>query len=328
MKVIFLDFNGVLDTYDNMDEINPENLNRLKRIVDDCDAKVVISSSLKNSYYIMGQFSKHFKQIVKELQQAGIEVIGITPQANTRQEEIELYLENHPEVQQFCILDDDYEMDRLKEHLVKLPSQQEVGQLGLEDVHMNMAIEILNSPLKDIVNIKECANQILNYAQKIYDINENINSSAIFKGKRFQIGKEGNSDVVIVRRDYEAQDSCYYFECSKITGTIIKRKNENYCIKASVNYTNNNKNYWFAKIRIEKSKNNDIEIKGSWGGSVEQYDYEDKDLTINPNRDLVLALISMKTNLFEIYNDISKNEGIKYEDYDPEWVKEIKKYNK
>lgn len=148
MKIIFLDFNGVLDTYDNMDELNPENLKRLKRIADECDAKIVISSSLKNSYYKTGQFSKKLTQIVKELQEVGIEVIGITPQANTRQEEIELYLENHPEVQQFCILDDDYEMERLKDHLVKLPSQQEVGQLGLEDVHMNMAIEILNSKIK------------------------------------------------------------------------------------------------------------------------------------------------------------------------------------
>lgn len=150
MKVIFLDFNGVLDTYDNMDEINPQNLNRLKHIVDECNAKVVISSSLKNSYYKTGQFSKKLTQIVKELQEVGIKIIGITPQANNRQEEIELYLENHPEVQQFCILDDDYEMERLNEHLVKLPSQQEEGQLGLDDVHMNMAIKILNSPIKTI----------------------------------------------------------------------------------------------------------------------------------------------------------------------------------
>ena len=148
MKVIFLDFNGVLDTYDNMDVINPENLSRLKRIVDECDAKVVISSSLKNSYYITGYFSLQLKKIMKELESAGIEVIDITPKANTREEEIEIYLINHTEVEQFCILDDDYEMERLNEHLVKLPSQQEEGQMGLDDIHMNMAIDILNSKKK------------------------------------------------------------------------------------------------------------------------------------------------------------------------------------
>ena len=45
MNVIFLDFNGVLDTYENMDEINEGNLQRLKHIVDETNAKIVISSS-------------------------------------------------------------------------------------------------------------------------------------------------------------------------------------------------------------------------------------------------------------------------------------------
>lgn len=45
MNVIFLDFNGVLDTYENMDEINKENLQRLKHIIEETNAKVVISSS-------------------------------------------------------------------------------------------------------------------------------------------------------------------------------------------------------------------------------------------------------------------------------------------
>lgn len=47
MKVIFLDFNGVLDTYENMDEINPDNLQRLKHIANETEAKIVISSSSK-----------------------------------------------------------------------------------------------------------------------------------------------------------------------------------------------------------------------------------------------------------------------------------------
>ena len=34
MKVVFLDFNGILDTYENFDVIDPDNLNRLKRKLD------------------------------------------------------------------------------------------------------------------------------------------------------------------------------------------------------------------------------------------------------------------------------------------------------
>lgn len=150
MKIIFLDFNGVLDTHDNMDEINQDNLNRLKQIVDECDAKVVISSSIKNSYFHTGHFSELFQRIKKEIENVGIEVIGITPNADTREEEIELYLKEHPEVEKFCILDDDYEMLRLKDNIVKLPSQMQDGQMGLNDEYMNMAIEILGKSTKKL----------------------------------------------------------------------------------------------------------------------------------------------------------------------------------
>ena len=142
MKVIFLDFNGVLDTYDNIDTINKENLKRLKYIIDKTKAKVVISSSLKNSYYYTGHYSKHLKNIIKEIENIGIEVIDITPKANTREEEIKLYLSLHPEVSNYCILDDDYEMESLKENLVTLIPQPEKGQ-GLEEIHMIKAIKIL-----------------------------------------------------------------------------------------------------------------------------------------------------------------------------------------
>jgi len=81
MKIIFLDFNGVLDTWENIDEIDPNNLNRLKLIVNETNAKVVISSSLKNSFFELGYYSNKLKQILKALEDKGIEVIGITPKA-------------------------------------------------------------------------------------------------------------------------------------------------------------------------------------------------------------------------------------------------------
>ena len=142
MNIIFLDFNGVLDTYENIDEINIDNLKRLKHIVDETKSKVVISSSLKNSYYYTGHYSVFLQKIIHEIETIGIEVIGITPKAKTREEEIKLYLNIHPEVSNYCILDDDYEMESLKEHLVKLPTQSE-GSLGLDDFYMNKAIKIL-----------------------------------------------------------------------------------------------------------------------------------------------------------------------------------------
>ena len=144
MKVIFLDFNGVLDTYENMNVIDQNNLNRLKKIIDETDSKIVISSSLKNSYYITGHLSKKLLNIIKEIKNIGIDVIGITPYDKTREIEIQLYLDNHPEIEIFCIIDDDYFMESFKDNLIKLPIQSEENPNGLEDEHVELAINILN----------------------------------------------------------------------------------------------------------------------------------------------------------------------------------------
>lgn len=61
MDVIFLDFNGVLDTYENMDEINEGNLQRLKYIVQETNSKVVISSSLKIVIIMLGILASIYK---------------------------------------------------------------------------------------------------------------------------------------------------------------------------------------------------------------------------------------------------------------------------
>lgn len=150
MKIIFLDINGVLDTNERMDEIDSNNLKRLEHIVNETGAKVVISSSLKNSYYHFGYLSEKLNNIIKQIESKNIEVIGITPKSNIREEEIQLYLQSHPEIENFCIIDDDYEMESLKENLVKLPNQMQKDQKGLDDIHTKIAIEILNNPTKKL----------------------------------------------------------------------------------------------------------------------------------------------------------------------------------
>ena len=143
MNIVFLDFNGVLDTNLNMDVIDQGNLMRLKSLVDMFDAKVVISSSLKNPFYYNGRHSKMFQSILEQLLEAGIDVIGITPQGNSREEEITMYLNEHPNISNYCILDDDYDMESLKDHLVKLPMQMSEGQMGFTQEYMDKAIRIL-----------------------------------------------------------------------------------------------------------------------------------------------------------------------------------------
>jgi len=143
MNIIFLDFNGVLDTNENMDEIDRENLLRLKRITEETNSKIVISSSIKNGYMMTGKKGKMLNYLLSTLESESIEVIGFTPHLDSREEEIKKYLEEHGEIENFCILDDDYYMESFKDNLVKLPCQIEIGQTGLTDYHMNLAIEIL-----------------------------------------------------------------------------------------------------------------------------------------------------------------------------------------
>lgn len=176
--------------------------------------------------------------------------------------------------------------------------------------------------------IKEEAHKILDISQKIYQTQEAVNPTAIFKDKIFLIGTEDDREAISVEQNYEGKDSSYYFETPEIDGVIIKRERGDYCIRASVKYPNiNNQNSWFAKIRIENSYDGDIQIMGAWGGSWQQPDYEDENLITNPNSALPIALNSMKNHLLDIYNQLCKNHESNSDLYDPEWVKKLKKYN-
>ena len=103
MKVIFLDFNGIVDTYEDMDEINLGNLDRLKKLCELCNASVVYSSS--------NRYSRFGKELVSKMMELGLDIVGVTPKLGSREEEIRAYLEEHPEIDNYCVLDDDYDMD-------------------------------------------------------------------------------------------------------------------------------------------------------------------------------------------------------------------------
>lgn len=175
------------------------------------------------------------------------------------------------------------------------------------------------------MNIKDEAQEILHVSQEIYQIEEQTNPTAIFKDNVFTVMADGE---VFVERDCEKQDSSYYFETPEIDGVIIKRVNGNYCIKASVKYKDSdNRDLWFAKIRIENF-NGDIQIMGSWGGSWQQADNEDEDLTKEPSTAFLLALASMKEHLANIYGQLHQNNGLNSDLYDSGMVKQLKMYNK
>lgn len=151
MKVIFLDFNGIVDTYEDLDVINMGNLNRLKKLCEETGSRIVYTSS--------GRFSRFGRELINEMLTNGLDIIDITPKIdNKREEEIKMYLNCNPQIENYCILDDDFDMPSMKEHLVKLPVQSP-GSLGFTEEYYEQALKILSKK-------KELDNGGLGYGRK------------------------------------------------------------------------------------------------------------------------------------------------------------------
>lgn len=120
MKVIFLDFDGVLNVipqgHDEFGGIfHPEFVDNLKRIIDETGAKLIISSSWRHSGL------ERMKRMWEFRGYPG-EIIGITPdlwrrvkdeeyhERLQRGDEIQVILDLKPEIENYVILDDDSDM--------------------------------------------------------------------------------------------------------------------------------------------------------------------------------------------------------------------------
>ena len=144
MNVIFLDFDGVLDTYhyNSLEDIE----RKIKLLADICsenNCKVVIEAASKNvideeTLEVMD--GSWIKEIFVMFKKYNIECIGRTPNVerkineNTylsmwKEDEIIKYLEMHPEIEHYCIIDDDdtksimhwktSDLDKVRDHLVE-----------------------------------------------------------------------------------------------------------------------------------------------------------------------------------------------------------------
>jgi len=99
MKCIFLDFDGVIVTMENsFDKPNKRTMKHLQDILDSTQAEVVVSSSWR-----VGSTNAHLEEIL------GFKIKGVTSRLGSRDrgEEIETYLEEHPEIEKYIILDDE-----------------------------------------------------------------------------------------------------------------------------------------------------------------------------------------------------------------------------
>lgn len=143
MKVVFLDFNGVLDTYDEFDVIDKSNLYVLVDAINLTDSKVVITSSNKDYFYRNGKHNLIMENLINTLSEYNIEVLGYTRKLNSREEEILDYLCTHPEIEHYCIIDDDYFFESMGDHMIKLTSQMDGGN-GLKETSTYEIVRKLN----------------------------------------------------------------------------------------------------------------------------------------------------------------------------------------
>ena len=143
MNVIFLDFDGVLNTihYSSLNDIE-KRIQILAEICNEYNCKVVIEASSKDAIdeeTLEVDPASWVNDIFKLFKKYNIECIGRTPNVEKKindytslpmwkEDEILNYLQMHPEIEHYCIIDDDdtksmhwefSDLDKVRDHLVE-----------------------------------------------------------------------------------------------------------------------------------------------------------------------------------------------------------------
>lgn len=150
MKVIFLDFDGVLnsDRYVRNSSrygliIDPSRMVLLKQIVDATGAKIVLSTSWREHWGITESDCDEIGMEINQIfEQSKMKVFDKTPRLKcNREQEILQWLKDTPSVTNFVILDDRFiHHNLLNDHFVLTSNLRN----GLDENDVKKAIQILN----------------------------------------------------------------------------------------------------------------------------------------------------------------------------------------
>lgn len=149
LKVIFLDVDGVLNndatntrTKSGAEFVDDFLIKRLKRLIDETDAIVVMSSSWRYGRSCQSHCSD-FNELIEKLAEFGVEIEDYTPELRITDKSVEIdeYLGEHPEIDRFVILDDDDMVLHSEYHV------QTLNRYGLTDENVDEAIAILNKEI-------------------------------------------------------------------------------------------------------------------------------------------------------------------------------------
>jgi len=134
MNVLFLDVDGVLNMHKSggMYALNKKRLRLLEDIIKETGAEIVLSSTWRKD-------QRAFRKLTRVLTYRGLKILDVTPDFSYqpqkplerayRGHEIQHWLDAHPEVTNYVIVDDDGDMlDSQLLHFI-----QTDGQYGLTD---------------------------------------------------------------------------------------------------------------------------------------------------------------------------------------------------
>ncbi len=154
MKIVFLDIDGVLNSEKYVCKANgvgvvidPKRMFLLKQIIDSTGAKIVLSTSWREHWDKSSEkCDASGKQINDIFSKFDLQIFDKTPKINSgREQEIKSWLDEHPRVQNFIVLDDKFlSADFLKGHFIKTSNYYD----GLDETDVKKAIDILNNRKK------------------------------------------------------------------------------------------------------------------------------------------------------------------------------------
>ena len=145
MKVIFLDFDGVINSFQS-ELVDPECVGILSAVIEETDAKIVVTSMTRYPVLegkISYEESELYRDYIRTLESYGIEIYDLLPCIGKNKEvEIQTYLNEHPDITEYVILDDDYFYFSLLGHEIYIDFES-----GLSVFDFQTAVDILNGKL-------------------------------------------------------------------------------------------------------------------------------------------------------------------------------------
>lgn len=155
MKVIFLDFDGVITTLESKWHLDTDKMLLVKRICEETNAKIVISSSwrrhsLEETFEMLALYEQSGKEapfILKDYVVCVTDRMYSFKEGNVKSHyglprgcAIQRYLVEHKDIDRYVILDDDTDM-LLEQAPYFINTNRE---LGISEQDVEKAIEILN----------------------------------------------------------------------------------------------------------------------------------------------------------------------------------------